>query len=62
MWNTARSLLVNPPSLKTGWVNRFVVTIGTVIPVDSSAAEILPIARRRSPSEQPKGNRSSSSS
>src|ERR671910_310285 len=26
---TDRSLLVNPPSLKTGWVNRLVVAIGS---------------------------------
>ena len=35
---TARSLLVNPPSLNTGWVNRFVVIIGTTRPVSFSAA------------------------
>ena len=35
---TERSLLVKPPSLNTGWVNRLVVTIGTTRPVSSSAA------------------------
>jgi len=33
----SRSLLVNPPSRKTGWENRSVVTIGTARPVSSSA-------------------------
>ena len=35
---TERSLLVNAPSLNTGWKNRLVVTIGTIMPVSSSAA------------------------
>ena len=47
---TERSLLVNAPSLNTGWKNRFVVTIGTTIPVSSSAARNRLISRSRSPS------------
>ena len=34
---TSRSLAVRPPSLKTGWLNRFVVAISTTTPVSASA-------------------------
>ena len=57
---TERSLLVNAPSLNTGWKNRFVVTIGTTSPVSSSAARKRLISRSRSPFSAPKGTRSSS--
>ena len=57
---TERSLLVSPPSLKTGWLNRFVVTIGTTSPVCSSAERKRPIRRSRSASSLPNGIRSSS--
>ena len=57
---TERSLLVNAPSLNTGWKNRLVVTIGTIIPVSSSAARKRLISRSRSPSAEPNGTRSSS--
>ena len=45
---TVRSLLVNPPSLNTGSSNRLVVTIGTTIPVSSSAALNSSMIRCRS--------------
>src|SRR5690606_14026400 len=57
---TPRSLLVNAPSLKTGWVNRLVVIIGTTIPVSSSAALNRAMIRSRSAASVPKGIRSSS--
>jgi hypothetical protein len=41
-------LLVNAPSLKTGWVNRFVVAIGTFMPVSSRAFLNAAMARSRS--------------
>ena len=58
---TSRSLLVKAPSLNTGWVNRFVVIIGTIRPV--SARAVLERARSclsRSSSSEPNGMRSSS--
>ena len=57
---TSRSLAVRPPSLNTGWVNRFVVTIGTTRPVSSSAARKRLIRSSRSPSSLPNGMTSSS--
>src|SRR3954454_10823728 len=57
---TDRSLLVNPPSLKTGWVKRFVVIIGTTRPVSASAALNRSMWRCRSAASAPKGTRSSS--
>src|SRR3954447_19969800 len=57
---TVRSLLVKPPSLNTGWVNRFVVTIGTFRPVSASAALNVSIRLDRSASLDPNGIRSSS--
>ena len=50
---TERSLDVNPPSLKTGCENRFVVTIGTTSPVSSNAALKRAISRSRSPDVGP---------
>ena len=50
---TERSLLVNAPSLNTGWKNRLVVTIGTIMPVSSSVARKRLINRSRSPSAEP---------
>ena len=58
---TSRSLLVNPPSLNTGWVNRFVVTIGTTRPVSSSASRKRSMrCVARAASSLPNGIRSSS--
>src|SRR4051795_1810827 len=57
---TERSLLVKPPSLKTGSPNRFVVTIGTTSPVSASAAWNSSMIRVRSPALEPGGTRSSS--
>jgi len=57
---TARLLLVNPPSLNTGWVNRFVVIIGTTRPVSFSAAVNRSMWRPRAASSLPNGIRSSS--
>ena len=44
----SRSLEVNAPSLNTGWVNRLVVAIGTIMPVSSSALRNAATARSRS--------------
>src|SRR3954452_2939237 len=57
---TERSLLVKPPSLKTGSPNRFVVTIGTTSPVSASAALNSSMIRVRSLALEPGGTRSSS--
>jgi len=57
---TERSLLVNPPSLNTGCVNRFVVIIGTVRPVSDSASLKRLMCRSRSLPVAPNGMRSSS--
>jgi hypothetical protein len=53
-------LAVNAPSLKTGWVNRFVVAIDTFMPVSSSASENSALIRPRSESSAAGGSRSSS--
>ena len=42
---------MNAPSLNTGWVNRFVVTIGTVSPVSASASLNRAISFARSASD-----------
>ena len=57
---TARSLEVKPPSLKTGALNRLVVTIGMMSPVSASASFRRSICFWRSASVEPKANRSSS--
>ena len=57
---TLRSLLVKPPSLNTGSVNRLVVTIGTTMPVSSSAVVNSSMIRCRSVLLLPDGIRSSS--
>src|SRR4051795_6173364 len=57
---TERSLLVNPPSLNTGCVNRLVVIIGTVIPVSRSASCSREICLSRVPASGRKPKRSSS--
>src|SRR4051812_39212012 len=57
---TPRSLAVKPPSLKTGWVNRLVVAMGTTRPVSSSALRNRVTIRSRSSSSLPNGIRSSS--
>src|SRR4051794_13462611 len=57
---TSRSLAVNAPSLNTGWVNRFVVIIGTFIPVSSSASWNRSRCLVRSSASLPKGTTSSS--
>src|SRR5215213_11234801 len=57
---TVRSLLVNPPSLKTGSWNRLVVTIGTTIPVSPSASRNSLMIRSRSWAVLPGGIKSSS--
>jgi hypothetical protein len=46
--------------LNTGWANRFVVAIGTISPVASSALRKLAIRESRSASPDPNGIRSSS--
>ena len=56
----SRSLAVNAPSLNTGWVNRFVVAIGTTNPVAESALRNASIRLDRSESFEPNGIRSSS--
>src|SRR5215203_5913626 len=57
---TVRSLLVNPPSLKTGSWNRLVVTIGTTIPVSSRVRRNSLMIRSRSWALLPGGIKSSS--
>ena len=57
---TERSLLVKPPSLNTGWVNRFVVIIGICRPVSASASLNRAMIFSRSESDEPNGIRSSS--
>ena len=54
------SLDVNAPSLKTGWVNKFVVAIGTFMPVSASAFLKRSMCPRRAVSSLPNGIRSSS--
>ena len=56
----SRSLLVSPPSLKTGWLNRLVVTIGTVRPVSAKAFWNRLIRLSRVLVSLPNGIRSSS--
>lgn len=57
---TSRSLAVNAPSLNTGWVNRFVVAMGTTSPAASSACRNRFTIPSRSLSVAPNGIRSSS--
>jgi hypothetical protein len=57
---TAGSLAVNAPSRKTGWENRFVVAIGTFMPVSSRAWRKRFTMASRSCGDDPKGTRSSS--
>src|SRR5690606_26136740 len=57
---TSRSLAVNAPSLKTGWVNRLVVAIGTTRPAASSAWRKRLMWDSRLVSLEPNGIRSSS--
>jgi len=57
---TERSLLVKPPSLKSGSPKRFVVTIGTTRPVSVSAALNSSMICCRSDGLRPGGIRSSS--
>src|SRR3954470_17388395 len=57
---TVRSLLVKPPSLKTGSPNRLVVTMGTTRPVSARAALNSSMIRARSLLLDPGGIRSSS--
>ncbi len=57
---TARSLEVNPPSLKTGWVNRFVVAVVTTSPVSASPVRNRSRMASRAASSEPNGIRSSS--
>ena len=57
---TERSLLVKPPSLNTGWVNRLVVTIGTTMPVSSRAFLKPAMTPSRVAESAPNATRSSS--
>jgi hypothetical protein len=57
---TDRSLLVKPPSLKTGSPNRLVVTIGTTRPVSARACLNSSMIRVRSALLLSGGTRSSS--
>ena len=57
---TWRSFDVKPPSLNTGSVNRFVVTIGVTRPVSFSAETKRSMCRSRVASSLPGGMRSSS--
>ncbi len=57
---TRRSLEVNAPSLKIGWVNVLVVTISTSMPVSASASVKRARIRSRSASLLPNGTTSSS--
>ena len=57
---TAGSLAVNAPSLNTGFENRFVVAIGTFMPVSSSARRNRFRICSRSAADEPGGTRSSS--
>ena len=56
----SRSLLVNAPSLNTGWVKMFVVAIGTFMPVSASASLNRAMCLSRSSLSAPNGIRSSS--
>ncbi|MNI73877.1 hypothetical protein D3C73_1299160 [compost metagenome] len=53
-----RSFEVNPPSLNTGWLNRFVVTMGVFSPVSANAALKFFRMRSRSDAVASKGTRS----
>src|SRR3954469_12646997 len=55
---TSRSLLVKPPSRKTGWEKRLVVTMGTPRPVSSSALRREPSAASFAPASASKANTS----
>ena len=57
---TSGSLAVNAPSLNTGRENRFVVAIGTFMPVSSRAVRNRLRIASRSAGVDPKGTRSSS--
>ena len=57
---TAGSFAVNAPSLNTGFENRFVVAIGTLSPVASSARRNRFKICSRSAADEPGGTRSSS--
>ena len=57
---TAGSAAVSAPSLKTGWVNRLTVVIGTHMPAFATALPKLATIRSRSAAEEPNGTRSSS--
>ena len=57
---TPRSLVVKPPSLKTGCVNRLVVTIATMMPVSARAFLNRSRTLSRVALSEPKGTRSSS--
>ena len=57
---TSRRFDVNAPSLKTGWLNVFVVTIGTMRPVSSRAFLSCAMIWSRSAAFVPYGTRSSS--
>ena len=53
-------LEVKAPSLNTGWLNKFVVAIGTFIPFSSSAFLKRAICAARSEVDEPNGIKSSS--
>jgi hypothetical protein len=57
---TCGSLAVNAPSLKIGREKRFVVAIGTFMPVSSSARRNRFSTASRSAADEPYGTRSSS--
>jgi hypothetical protein len=58
---TSGSLAVKAPSLNTGRENRFVVAIGTFMPVSSSAVRNrFTTASRSAGADEPGGTRSSS--
>ena len=57
---TSRSLLVKPPSLKTGCVNRLVVAVVTTSPVSASPFLKRSMMPARVSSSLPNGIRSSS--
>ena len=57
---TCGSFAVKAPSLKTGWLNRFVVAIGTFMPVSSRALRKRLRTASRSAADEPNGTRSSS--
>ena len=57
---TSRSLLVKPPSLNTGWVNRLVVAVVTARPVSARPFLKRSMIASRVASSLPNGIRSSS--